>query len=238
MPIDRVRGITNIFTGRTGTQVALHASMRGHEVTLVTSHPELVADPQPSAKSANAPFRTIPYRTFDDLARVMTEEVGSGRHDALIHSAAVSDYATAGVYAPASGTAFDSSSTCWTANNDKAPRMRDCLAGKVKSDEPELWLRLVRAPKLVDRVRTDWRFTGTLVKFKLEVGVGELELQEIAERSRQQSGADWMVAKTLEGMQTWALIGNQTGYVKIPRAELADRVLRVIEKPGEGAAHG
>ena len=40
VPIDSVRGITNVFTGRTGAGIALHAYRRGHHVTLLTSHPE------------------------------------------------------------------------------------------------------------------------------------------------------------------------------------------------------
>ena len=43
-PIDRVRCITNIFTGRTGAHLALTAWQRGHRVTLLTSHPETAAN--------------------------------------------------------------------------------------------------------------------------------------------------------------------------------------------------
>jgi len=43
VPIDRVRCITNVFTGRTGTQIAMCGYERGHNVTLLTSHPEVVA---------------------------------------------------------------------------------------------------------------------------------------------------------------------------------------------------
>ena len=35
-PLDRVRAITNIFSGRTGTRIALEAHRRGHRVTLLT----------------------------------------------------------------------------------------------------------------------------------------------------------------------------------------------------------
>jgi phosphopantothenoylcysteine synthetase/decarboxylase len=34
-PIDRVRGITNIFSGRTGFEIAKHAVYEGHKVTLL-----------------------------------------------------------------------------------------------------------------------------------------------------------------------------------------------------------
>lgn len=36
-PIDRVHSLTNVFTGRTGAAVALHAHGRGHLVVLLTS---------------------------------------------------------------------------------------------------------------------------------------------------------------------------------------------------------
>ena len=43
-PIDRVRCLTNVFTGRTGGRLALEAFDRGHEVTLLTSHPSVIGE--------------------------------------------------------------------------------------------------------------------------------------------------------------------------------------------------
>ncbi len=43
VPIDQVRCISNVFTGKTGAAIALCAHGRGHRVTLITSHPEAVA---------------------------------------------------------------------------------------------------------------------------------------------------------------------------------------------------
>src|SRR5438128_554561 len=120
VPIDRVRCLTNVFTGRTGARIALHAFLAGPGVQLLTSHSE-------------------------------------------------------GVFAPAPGTELRADNT-WGSEDGAPPRLLDRSAGKVKSDEPELWLRLVRAPKLVDKVRADWNFRGILVKFKLEVGLGPDQL--------------------------------------------------------------
>ena len=53
-------------------------------------------------------------------------------------------------------------------------------------------------PAIRDFIRTDWGFHGILVKFKLEVGVDDDQLLEIAEKSRRQSAADLMVANTLD----------------------------------------
>ena len=228
-PIDRVRVLTNVFTGRTGAAIALAACARGHRVTLATSHPETVADPLAPVAWREL-GKTIEYRTFDDLQTVMAELIPKGRFDAVIHAAAVSDYLAAGVFAPAPGTRFDDGPNTWD-GADGPPRMLDRAAAKIKSAEPELWLRLTRAPKLVDRIRGDWGFRGTLVKFKLEVGVTDLELLEIAEKSRRQSQADWMVANTLEGAADWAFLGPfSNGYHKISRPELPQQLLAALEK--------
>jgi len=197
--IDRVRCLTNVFSGRTGAGIARHFHAAGHAVTLLTSHPELTRD-----------LMTESYRTYDDLAALMESKLRTGGFDVLVHCAAVSDYLYGGVFASVDG------------------RMVDRAAGKVKSDEPELWLRLVRAPKLVDRVRSEWGFRGVLVKFKLEVGVTESDLRDIAERSRIKSGADLMVANTLEGSAEWAIIGP--GYERIDRAALPSRLLAEVER--------
>jgi phosphopantothenate-cysteine ligase/phosphopantothenoylcysteine decarboxylase/phosphopantothenate--cysteine ligase len=155
-----------------------------------------------------------PYRTYDDLDRLMGELIPSGGFDAVIHAAAVSDYAVAGVYAdPAPGAALVDA------------------AGKIKSRHDELWLRLVPTAKLVDKVRGEWGFRGVLAKFKLEVGVTEAELLAVAERSRVQSSADAMVANAMETRHQWAYLGVRGGpYQRLTRAELAPQLLAAIEE--------
>ena len=201
-PIDRVRVITNVFSGRTGARVAAAAAARGHAVTLLTSHPE----------TADGTVSVRPYRTFDELESLMATAVTGGGFDAVIHAAAVGDYHVAGVFARRDG------------------EMADVSAGKVRSHHPELWLKLVPAPKLIDKVRSDWGFRGVLVKFKLEVGATEAELLEVAERSRVQSGADLMCANTLDGMADWAYLGAGGDYQQIPRGELAARLVKAVER--------
>ena len=137
----------------------------------------------------------------------MEQQLGDKKYDAVVHSAAVSDYLPAGIFAPAPGTMFIEGQNTWHTDTRTSPALVDRAAGKVKSDEPELWLRLVRAPKLVDMIRAEWGFRGILVKFKLEVGLDDEQLLEIAEKSRIHSQADLMVANTLEGASSWAYIG-------------------------------
>jgi phosphopantothenoylcysteine synthetase/decarboxylase len=228
--IDRVRCITNIFTGRTGAAIALHAKGRGHVVTLLTSHPEAIDEfHHPRALPAER-WSLLRYRTFGDLQESTRELITAGGFDSVIHCAAVSDYLSAGVYAPSPGTTFHAEDGRWEGPESKPPTLSDRRAGKVKSDEPELWLRLVRAPKLIDRIRSDWGFRGLLVKFKLEVGVTDERLLEIAEASRRHSSADLMVANTLEGSGEYAFLGPVGGtYQRVSRQELPSRLLDTLE---------
>jgi phosphopantothenoylcysteine synthetase/decarboxylase len=227
--IDRVRCVTNIFSGRTGAALARTAWGRGHTVTLATSHPDVLSEFGINPHGPGERLTVLPYHTFDDLATIMQNQFRTGRFDVVCHSAAVSDYLPAGTFTPDPGTFFNARTNQWEAQYGPA-RLTEQKAGKIKSSEPELWLRLVRAPKLVDRIRQPWGFGGILVKFKLEVGISEEKLVEIAEESRRQSAADFMVANTLDGAQHWAYIGPiAERYERVPRRELPDRLVLALE---------
>ena len=92
---------------------------------------------------------------------------------------------------------------------------------------------------LKDVLRGEWGFRGVLVKFKLEVGVSDERLLEIAERSRRQSAADLMAANTLEGAGAWAFLGPVGGqYQRVSRRELAARLLGEVERLHEERTRG
>jgi phosphopantothenate-cysteine ligase/phosphopantothenoylcysteine decarboxylase/phosphopantothenate--cysteine ligase len=146
----------------------------------------------------------------------------------VIHSAAVSDYRVEGIFAPTADTMFSPETLMWETPNGAPARMADRSAGKVKSNEPELWFRMVQNPKLIDLIRPLWGFSGVLVKFKLEVGVGEEQLLEVAERSRAHSAADLMVANTLLGLTFIGPIGGK--YERLnSRRDLVSNLLDAVE---------
>ncbi len=213
-PIDDVRCITNIFSGRTGGRIAVEAYRRGHAVTIATSVPKVLAELAPGIAFDPSRWQVRPYQTYDDLHALLIELVPGNRFDAIVQSAAVSDYTVAGCFVP-----------------DAAGRPTiDVAKGKVKGSHPELWLKLIPAAKLIDRIRSEWNFTGTLVKFKLEVGLATKDLFEVAEASRRHSLADLMVANTLEGMATVAYIGGEKlPCTAVTREELAGALLTQIE---------
>ena len=258
-PIDRVRCLTNIFTGRTGALIAAEAHRRGHAVTLLTSHPETAAGVSgPEVRS---------YRTFDDLHGLLAELVPAGGFDAIVHSAAVSDYALEGMYAggflPLSASergpggevspeanhpanqghthAFRQTSPpsplSEVERGDRRSATNLPVAGKIRSTHPELWMKFTPTPKLIDFIRTRWYFRGVLVKFKLEVEVTDAELLTIALRSRAQSDADILVANTLDGYEIDAwLVDRSDSAERIVRADLPAALLDRIERVFTGHA--
>ena len=236
-PVDRVRCITNIFSGATGTRIAIEAYRRGHSVCLLTSKPSVVAELAQGQMPSGPKWRVVPYRTFDDLHQSMASEILSDRYDAVVHVAAVSDYQVVGTYGVAQGASFDVSSQRWNSCGN-TPMLVDAIAGKVKSSHDELWLRMKPTPKLVDKIRSPWGFQGVLVKFKLEVGVTEKELEAIAEKSRHHSRADFIVANTLLEMNDWAiLLGQGKVATKIKRASLSEQIVSRVEEETNRPAH-
>jgi phosphopantothenate-cysteine ligase/phosphopantothenoylcysteine decarboxylase/phosphopantothenate--cysteine ligase len=202
VPIDQVRVISNIFKGRTGTSIAEYFS-RHHEVTLVTSNPALTA--------GDRKFKVIAYRTFDDLAAVMEDEIVTRKYDTIIHSAAVSDYRVAGIFSKNP----DGSLVPVDANN------------KVSSSHDELFMRFTPTEKLIDKIRPAWGFRGQLVKFKLEVGISDEKLLEIAGKSMLASRADMIVANCLEWSAHYAYILEAKGSLeKVSRRELPEALMR------------
>jgi phosphopantothenoylcysteine decarboxylase/phosphopantothenate--cysteine ligase len=113
VPIDRVRQISNVFGGTTGYMIALEAAMRGFDVTLLLGphqirEMDIAADVSMGgilAKTARVilakgkmffhggSLKIVHYRFFDELMKLMEENISSKEFDVVIHSAAVADYA-------------------------------------------------------------------------------------------------------------------------------------------------
>lgn len=85
VPIDSVRFISNVSSGRTGIEIARVAAALGAEVTLLLGPGRVCPAP-------HSGFRTIEFVTFDHLHGALRHHVGSHAYDALVHAAAVSDY--------------------------------------------------------------------------------------------------------------------------------------------------
>ncbi len=146
-PIDGVRVLANTSTGETGALIANHFVGCGHEAVLLRAQ---------TARSANASVREETFATYADLDAALARLLAEEEFDAVIHAAAVSDFAVHaievdGVVVPPG-----------------APKLPSTIAPV---------LRLRRNPKLLDSLRSrSLRSTVRIVAFKLTSGANAEEI--------------------------------------------------------------
>lgn len=222
--IDSVRGITNIFRGRTGHLIADQMRDAGHEVILLTSSPDLVRSHPIADAVAEGTLTIIAYKTYDELLTKMEYAVKNNRFDLIVHSAAVSDYKVVGTYVPC-----DPSESPYVGPMRFVIKMLEKI-GKISSSHKRLFLELVPTEKIIDKIRRDWGFKGYLVKFKLQVGITDGELLDIARASRAQSNANLIVANCLEWASERAyVIGRDDTAHAVKREDIAQAILRRMQ---------
>lgn len=227
--IDRMRCVTTVFTGRTGAAIARTAWGRGHVITLLTSRPDALLEYGVNHRDPGDRFSVSIFRSYDDLAVMLQSQLKGAAFDVICHTASGGDFLPAGTFAPDPGTFYNARTGQWEAR-DGSPTLTEQKVGRLPASEPEIWLRLVRGPKLIDRFRQPWGFTGILIKFLMEAGLGDSALIEAAEASRVASGADLMVTTTLEAAPHSEFLGPLNDrYERVPRRELPDRIVLEAE---------
>lgn len=223
--IDSVRQWGNIFTGKTGLAIARELARIG-PVDLVTSNEqhlrELSADAGPASSiSARA------FESHADLKRLLAGLMARWEYRAVFMTAAVSDYRPAGVFEVVSRERVE---------NQERWIVRDAQAAKIRSQYEQIAVVGERTEKLVDLFRAEWGHKGLLVKFKLEVDVEVDELLSIGRASRSASGADYLVANTLQmvaGPRAGAYLIGQTDRAEfIARDDLPARLAALVAEAG------
>ncbi len=217
--IDAVRDMGNVFTGNTGFAIAQALAAVGG-VDLLTSNRAHIA-----GADAHSRIHASGFTSHEDLKGSLAAVMSRHRYAAVFMTAAVADYKPRRVYEVLERRAVGETEQ-WV--------VRDVQAGKVKGSFPSVAVLAERTEKLVDLFRGEWGYRGLLVKFKLEVGIGREELLRVGEASRTASGADYLVANTLdmvEGPEAGAFLLSAAGHEWVPRAALAARLVRLVQAP-------
>lgn len=203
-PVDAVRVLTNTSTGATGALIADRLAAAGHEVVLLRAK---------GAAAATGAGHDETFVTFADLEAGLRRLLGTGSFDAVIHAAAVSDYAVDQVAGA------------------------DSEGGKITSDGAPL-LQLRPNPKLVDALRALSPRPLTIVAFKLTHGADAAQADAAVRRLFARSGADYVVhndltARSADGkFPADILRADGTLAVHCPdRVSLAMELSRLLEGP-------
>ena len=219
--IDKVRDWGNIFTGKTGLDLAL-AFLDVGAVTLLTSNPQHAS--QYDGYSGKAGMLGVEtFATHAELLHLLEERMTSGdRVDVVAMTAAVADYKPAG--------SFKIVERVKQGNGRGFGRWRMSVRPKVKSTHGQIAVLGEATLKLIDQFRSAWKYRGVLIKFKLEVDIPEEELIRVASASRVASDADLIVANTLamtqaeSGVPSGAYLIDAAGATRIPRIMLASHI--------------
>lgn len=127
--IDDVRILANRFTGKTGLYLAQKLKEKGHSVVLL-------ANPHCLCKAKG--IKIVPFRYLIEFKKQVIKILKENNFDAIIHTAAVSDY-----------------------------KLKNVHKGKISSRKSRLRLALVPTEKVVKRMRILAK-KSLLIQFKLE----------------------------------------------------------------------
>ncbi len=218
--IDKVRDWGNIFSGKTGLDLAL-AFLKLGNVTLLTSN--LQHADQYDGYSGAAGRHGNETVSTPAPHRAHLEERNADPIDVVAMTAAIADYKPTATHKLLHRSTTPDGNETWTVQNVSAP--------KVKSTHDEIAVAATATEKLIDKFRTQWNYRNLLIKFKLEVDITEDELIKVASASRLTSRADLIVANTLamtqpeSGTPSGAYLIDNNGATRFPRAVLAESIL-------------
>lgn len=170
-PIDGIRYISNVSTGRTGARLADLLSAQGYQVTALVGEGAI----QPTSADI------VTFSSFRDLDEKLREQLGRGDFTSVIHCAAVSDFSIEDVqHVPAEGVQSASAD---------AP-----LAGKKLSSDGALTLKLKPNFKILPRLKEYSRRKNIkVIGFKLTLNETKENTAKLA-RAQLGLGVDAVVA--------------------------------------------
>jgi phosphopantothenate---cysteine ligase (CTP) len=142
-PLDEVRRLTNMSTGKLGSSLADFLVEKGHTVTLLIGH-------YATYHSEQKAQRIDKFTTTDDL-RTRLHILSKQSVDAIFHAAAVSDFGFGKTY-------------------ERLPdgQLIELKAGKIPTRQNALLAELVPTPKIIRDLR-GWFPTASLTGWKYEV---------------------------------------------------------------------
>jgi phosphopantothenoylcysteine decarboxylase/phosphopantothenate--cysteine ligase len=192
VPIDNVRVISNTATGQTGILLAQKLKKAGAKVTLLLG-------PQGGC-CLDKGIRVIRFKFFGEIKNLLRKEVNSLKFDAVIHSAAVSDY-----------------------KPDKS------YSYKVRSNLNGLKVNLIPTEKIIDRIKKIDP-NVFLVGFKFDPDCGKEKLIIRAKKLMQRSGSDLVVANSIgkNGYLAYIVSSSQVHGPLYSKNALAKKMINLI----------
>lgn len=196
VPLDEVRRIQNMSSGRFGSKLARAALEKNHEVDFLYAHNSetpltskvdftnnslasilktVMAMNDFSASPLRENYVYLEYKTFYEYQKHLETLVKGGKPKVVVLAAAVSDYGPP--------------DHCFM-----PPK------GKISSDKEELVIHLKKLPKIIEQVKK-WNSEVFLVGFKLVVNASIKEMENAAKKQIKCAGTDLVVVNDLSSIK-------------------------------------
>lgn len=168
-PIDTVRVISNISSGRTGKELAEALLDYGFDVTLLRSHSSVASSLVPDQKI---------FTSFASLKQQLEEALATKQYTHVIHLAAVSDYSVATIEVD-------------------GQKVKPFEVAKLNSDANDMSIHLQRNPKLVHLLKTWGGENLQVIAFKLTSKASPSERTTAVQKLFQKASVDAIVHNDL-----------------------------------------
>lgn len=234
-PIDQVRRITNLSTGRLGALIADAFTRAGAEVDYVCG--------ETAARPSLPPAGVHPVGGVASLAETLERLLTERPYFCVVHAMAVSDYTPRRVTtADAIAEAIASLLAAETTPPDRErleALVREALrqgtaedAKKISSHLDDMVLLMERTPKVIGRVKALQPET-LLVGFKLLAGASEQALVAVAQSLMTRNGCDYVLANDQEQISESrhsALLVGSAGILRRmeTKAEIAEAIVEAV----------
>jgi phosphopantothenate---cysteine ligase (CTP) len=167
-PLDQVRRLTNMSTGRLGSELTNFLAARGHEVTLLIGQ-------QATFRGERHAHRVETFSTTADLRRRL-QTLAAQPIDAVFHAAAVSDFTFGKIL-----------------RRTPEGQTEEVKAGKISTREGTLLAELVPTPKIIAELR-QWYPHTRLVGWKYETDGDRATVLRLAQRQLADCRTDACIA--------------------------------------------
>ena len=167
-PLDEVRRLTNLSTGRLGSELVNYLAARGHEATLLIGQ-------QATYRGERHARQTDTFTTTANL-RERLQALASPAVTAVFHAAAVSDFTFGKVW-----------------RRSPQGELIEIKGGKISTRAGTLLAELLPTPKIITELR-QWFPAARLVGWKYEVEGGRADVIRLAERQITECRTDACVA--------------------------------------------
>jgi phosphopantothenoylcysteine decarboxylase/phosphopantothenate--cysteine ligase len=183
-PLDDVRRLTNLSTGRLGTALANYLAARGHNVILLLGE-------QATYAGERRAQRVESFSTTADL-RAKMKTLASKKVDVIFHAAAVSDFSFGRIFAP-----------------DAANKLVEIKsAKKITTRQGKLLVELLPTPKIIAELR-GWFPQTKIVGWKFEADGRRPEAVEATRRQIVECSTDLCVVNGPAYGEGFGLVGKK-----------------------------